>query len=111
MGASLLLVVIGVFTIGEPIDKSDTPQTITKKYVENTQVEIIQETTKQVVIPVYQEALESGCKDPNSRSCTNATFAMVVVNLAITIIFVVLGIVAIIVIAKAVISVLESIRF
>lgn len=98
----------GYFLIGSPVEKSDDMKSVAKKYEESKQIEIAQEATKQVMSQASQQALDSGCKVPDSQSCSTTTSVVMMGNLAITILFVGLAITGILAVIKVIGSVLSN---
>lgn len=108
---SLVLVALalgGFFLIGSPIEKSDNVDSVAKKAVEGKQIDTAQQATEQVMGQVSQQALDSGCKNPNSQACTTTTFTVVMGNLTIAILFVVLAFAGVVALIKTIDSIINS---
>lgn len=90
------LVIIGMLFFGTPLETSDNPATITKKAGDSYKMNVIQDTTKKVTQDLGNQAIEQGCKDPNSQMCGVSQWYVFVTTLALAILFIGLAVGAII---------------
>lgn len=90
------LIIIGMLFFGTPLETSDNPATVTKKAGDSYKMNVIQDTTKKVTQDLGNQAIEQGCKDPNSQMCWTSQWYVFVTSLALLILFAGLSVVAII---------------
>ncbi len=61
------LAIIGFVFFGSPFETSDTPTTVTKKVGDGYKMNVLEDTSKKVTQDLGNQAIEQGCKVPNSQ--------------------------------------------
>ncbi len=81
------LVIFGMILFGTPLETTDNPANVVKKAGENYKMNVLQDTTKQVTQDLGDQAIEQGCKDPNSQMCRTTNWTVFVTSLGLAILF------------------------
>ena len=106
--AGIFLAVIGMMTIGEPIETTDTPKSVTNKAVNNMVVDTLEDTTKDTTNQLGELTVKNNCKDPNSQSCKTTKSSVSIIGIIVTLFFGILAILGILFFAKIILSVFSN---
>lgn len=102
----IFIIIVSALVFGISITKSDTPDTVVKKYAESKGAEITQGAYKQTWDQISKQASNSACSDSSSSWCTTHKTTISLGNVLFTIIIAITSIVGFLVAAKTVIPML-----
>ena len=99
------LAIIGFVFFGTTFETSDTPTTVTKKVGDGYKMNVLQDTSTKVTQELGKQAIEQGCKVPNSQMCWTSQWVVFTSTLALAILFIGLTISGLVAVIKIVASI------